>query len=260
MPTLPPTKRVLEFLTAATSRGTDATLEQLFEIFELPRGESTLAKVVCAGEVLDGLGLSLIPDLRKGELDTVRRVFPIDLRAITPETALSEIAVRESADLELKSSLMYHHAKAANNPGVVIADLRSDEVVHSSLKSVAAFLTSSGGTLYIGVDDDCKIIGIEFDFKLLSADKQNEDGWELHFRNLVKGSFKDGDNVNDYLRVRFLNINGRCVSRVEVGPRRRLSFLKFRNSYHLFRRQGNRTEEITIEQVEEFLALRFPVA
>jgi Putative DNA-binding domain len=173
------------------------------------------------------------------------------------EVAVSEIAVRESADLELKSSLMYHHAKAANNPDATTADLRSDDVVHSSLKSVAAFLTSNGGVLYVGVSDDCRILGIEFDFKLLGAGKQNEDGWELHFRDLVKGNFKDGDNVNDYIGVRFLNIDGRCVSRVEVGPRRRLSFLKFKNSYHLFRRQGNRTEEITIEQVEEFLALRF---
>jgi hypothetical protein len=85
MPTLPPTKRVLDFLTTATNRGTDATLQQLFEIFELPKEESTLAKVMCAGEVLSGLGLCLIPDLRRGELDTIRRVFPIDLRSITPE-------------------------------------------------------------------------------------------------------------------------------------------------------------------------------
>jgi hypothetical protein len=256
MATIPPTRRVLDFLTKATGSGAEASLGQLFEIFELPKEESTLAKVMWVGELLEGLGLRLIPDLRKGELDSVRRILPKDLRDITSDLAVAEIDRRESMDLELKSSLMYHHARAASGTGAMIADLRSDDVVHSALKSIAAFLTSRGGILYIGVDDNCKVLGIEFDFKLLSADRRNEDGWELQLRNLVKGNFKDGDNINDYIQVRFVRIDGLCVSRIEVGARCKLSFLKFKNSYHLFRRQGNRTEELTIEQVEEFLELR----
>jgi hypothetical protein len=243
-------------LTLATGSGAEASLGLLFEIFELPTGESTLAKVMCVGELLDGLGLRLIPDLRKGELDSIRRIFPKDLRDITSDTAVSEIARRESTDLELKSSLMYHHARAGSSTGAAISDLRSDDVVHSALKSIAAFLTSRGGILYVGVDDSCKVLGIEFDFKLLNADRRNEDGWELQLRNFVKSNFKDGDNVNDYIQVRFIRINGLCVSRIEVGPRCKLSFLKFKNSYHLFRRQGNRTEELTIEQIEEFLVFK----
>lgn len=256
MTALPPTKRVLGFLTAATSRGTEATLEELFELFEFPKAESTLAKVITVGEVLDGLGLSLVPDLKRGELNTPRRVFPKDTRMITPDIVLSEIANKESADLELKSSLMYHHTRAASNPDTDIANLKSEDVTHSCLKTVAAFLTSGGGIVYVGVDDACKILGIEFDFKLLASDRRNEDGWELQLRNLVTGNFKDGDNVNDYITVRFLPIDGKCVSRIEVGPRSRLSFLKWKNTYHLFRRQGNRTEEIAIEQIEEYLALK----
>jgi hypothetical protein len=256
MTALPPTKRVLGFLTTATNRGTEATLEELFDLFELSKTESTLAKVMSVGDLLEGMGLCLIPDLRKGELDSVRRIFPKEIRAITPDIALSEIANKESPDLELKSSLMYHHARAANNPATEIANLKSDDVIHSCLKTVAAFLTSGGGVIYVGVDDACKILGLEFDFELLGAEKRNEDGWELQLRNLITGNFKDGDNVNDYVSVRFLPIQGRCVSRVEVGPRRRLSFLRWKNAYHLFRRQGNRTEEIAIEQIEEYLALK----
>ena len=255
MAILPPTKRVLDFLTSATTCGTEASLEQLFEILELTNG-STLDRVIWAEELLSGLGLRMLPDLRKGALDTVRRVLPIDFRDLTPGAAASEIAEHESSGLELKSSLMYHHARAANDPRATAADLRSEEVVHSVLKSIAAFLTSGGGILYVGVRDDCKILGIEFDFKLLNAEGKNADGWELHLRNLIKGNFKDGDNVNDYMQVKFLEIDGMYVSRIQVGPRRKLSFLKFKNSYHLFRRQGNRTEEITIEQIEEFLAVR----
>lgn len=255
MPSIPPTRRVLDFLTKATGGGTEATIEQLFEIFELPAEEATLTRVMWAAELLEGLGLTLRPDLKKGGLDSVRRVLPKE-RCIDADTVLSEIERWESSNLELKSSLMYNHGRAASNSTTPIADLRSDEVIHSALKSVAAFLNSAGGVLYIGIADDRRKVGIEFDFKLLNADRQNEDGWELQFRNLVKGNFKDGDNINDYIRIDFLKLDSVCVCRVEVGPRSRLAFLKFKGSYHLFRRQGNRTEEVTIEQVEEFLALR----
>ena len=256
MVNIPPTRRVLDFLATATSTGTETSLEDLFEIFELPREEATLTRVMWTAELLEGLGLTLIPDLRRGALDSVRRVLPRNPRHITSDVAQSEIEKRESSNLELKSSLMYNHARALSNPDTAVADLRSDEVVHSALKSVAAFLTTGGGILYVGISDDCKAVGIEFDFRLLNPEKQNEDGWELQFRNLVKGNFKDDDNINDYLRADFLKVNGLSVSRIEIGPRRKLSFLKFKGSYHLFRRQGNRTEEVTIEQVEEFLALR----
>jgi predicted HTH transcriptional regulator len=127
------------------------------------------------------------------------------------------------------------------------------------MKSIAAFLTSRGGTLYLGVDDNSNIVGIEYDFRLLNEGKRNEDGWELQFRNLVTGNFKDGDNVNDHMDIRFTTIETKRISRVTVGSRKKLSFLKYKNSYHLFRRQGNRSEEVTIEQVEEFLALRAQV-
>jgi hypothetical protein len=256
MATIPPTRRVLDFLTRATSGGAEANLEQLFEIFELPRSESTLGKVACVEELLSGMGLRLVPDLRKGEVDSPRRVVSRELRTITPGIAMAEITGGESSNLELKSSLMYNHARALGGSGASVTDLRSDEVIHSALKSVAAFLTSGGGVLYIGVADDCSLLGIGFDFKLLSADRQNEDGWELQLRNLIKGNFKDGDNVNDYVQLRFIHIDGLCIARAEVGPRSKLSFLKHRNTYHLFRRQGNRTEELTIDQIEEFLAVR----
>jgi len=255
MLTFAPTKRLTDFLAAATNLGAEASLEELFALFQLPAGESTLSKVMLVGQAIDALGLCLAPDLTKGEIGTPRRISLRNLQPLSCDIARSEIARIEANDLELKSSLMYHHKKAANVPDAGLSDLKSDEVAYSCLKTVAAFLTSNGGLLYVGVDDTARVVGIEFDFKFLGG-KQGRDEWELHLRDVIKGTFKDGDNVNDYLRIQFLEIDGKCVARVEVGPRRRLSFLKWKGAYHLFRRQGNRTEEITIEQIEEFLVLR----
>jgi hypothetical protein len=256
MVVLTPTRKLGSFLTDATGRGAEATLSEMFEIFELPLSDSTLAKVVQCREILESLGLSLVPDMTKGELDTIRRVQSSQLRVLTAESAKLEIAGAESNDLELKSSLLYDHKKAASCPGSHVNELRSESVLHSSLKTIAAFLTSGGGVLYIGIEDARNVLGIEYDFRLLGAGKQSEDGWELHLRDLIKGNFKDGDNVNDYIGADFLSLDSMCVSRIEVARRRKLSFLKWKGAHHLYRRQGNRTEEVTIEQIEEFLGLR----
>ena len=63
----------------------------------------------------------------------------------------------ENEKVEFKSSLSYDYQK--NN--------KSKEVELSVAKSVAAFLNSNGGFLFIGVKDDKTILGIEKDFSVL---------------------------------------------------------------------------------------------
>jgi predicted HTH transcriptional regulator len=48
------------------------------------------------------------------------------------------------------------------------------------MRSIAAFLNTNDGILFIGVDDKNKnqIIGIEEDFQLLNHDKKDQDGYE----------------------------------------------------------------------------------
>jgi len=51
---------------------------------------------------------------------------------------------------------------------------------HAVLKTLAAFLNSKGGTLFVGVNDDGEVIGLEND-KFLNRDKM-----ALHLDNLIK--------------------------------------------------------------------------
>jgi hypothetical protein len=246
-------------LLAAVSRGkAETTILDLFETFELQPVESTLAKVVALRQRIADLGLRVNPDFDRGELNSIRRVQFQEQFRIPEETIRTELRRREAVDLEMKSSLLFDHKRAVSDPKATKTDLRSDGVLHSCLKSIAAFLTSGGGVLYVGVDDGGTILGVEFDFTCMTdkSERQNSDGWELTLRDFIKTRFKDGDSLNDYVDCQIVPLDGKLIARLEIASRKRLSFLKGKDGFMLFRRQGNRTEQVQIDQVEEFIESR----
>jgi hypothetical protein len=248
-------------LLSKVSRGyAEVTLVELFDILDLPKTESSLAKVILADKKTAELSLQIIPSVSQGELDSTRRIKFADSGPITAETCRHELANRENSLLELKSSLFFDHKKASRDGGLPQSAFKSEEVVHSSLKTIAAFLTTAGGTLYIGVDDAGTILGIQFDFQCMTDNlqKQNADGWELTLRGLIAGRFKDGAMVNSYVECTILELNQLPIARIKVAPRRQLSFVKQKGSesYLLYRRQGNQTTVVGIDEVEEFLDFR----
>jgi hypothetical protein len=246
-------------LLAAVGRGTaETTVADLFNVFELPAEESTLAKVVTVRTRIMEYGLRLMPDLDRGELDSSRRVQFLDAVRVPEETVRAELLRREAVDLELKSSLLFDHKRAANDANASKSDLRSEGVLHSCLKTVGAFLTCGGGVLYVGADDTGAVVGIEYDFGCMTdnPERQNSDGWELILRDFIKSRFKEGESINDYIDCQIITLHGKLISRLKIASRRKLSYLKAKDGCQLFRRQGNRTEQVHIDQVEEFIETR----
>ena len=252
------THKLAELLAKVTRGCGESSLAELFDVFDLSKSESTLSKVSIVAVEIERLRLKLIPGVSQGELDSNRRIAFADEGSVTSDTVKSELADRESDGLELKSSLFYDHKKAQLQPPVPRAALKSEEVLHSSLKTIAAFLTSGGGKLYIGIDDQSNVVGIEPDFACMTdkPERQNADGWELMLRNNIQGRFKDGDTVNDYVTCSIVELDHHPVARLSVSPRKTLSFLKHKDGFFLYRRQGNQTVHVGIDQVEEFISLR----
>ena len=83
------------------------------------------------------------------------------------------ILAGESQLVEFKSTMRY--------------DMRTRDVnkklEHVIAKTVAAFMNSDGGNLFIGVDDNQNAIGLEKDYSTLS--KPDRDGFQLHLGNLL---------------------------------------------------------------------------
>jgi hypothetical protein len=252
------TSEFVAFATSAHRRPLEVSLRQLLEALPRPASGFLLDRVQRVQEQVVAFDLELIPTTFGTDL-----VAPLILRARTAPTEsldaiLTDITRGESEQREFKSSFQFDHARAAAKPETPLEELKSQSVRWATLKTIAAFLNSGGGVLYVGVDDAGSCIGVAKDLLLLKMGYQTIDGLELAFRDSVKTSFASGSQVNDYLRGCWVEVrHALYVFRVEVSSRSALSFLKDEKGvHHLFRRQGNRTDEVPIQDVEAFLALR----
>jgi hypothetical protein len=238
---------------SAATTGVEITLRQVFLALELDLTLPTLERLDLTRTALRGANLIIRPDFDLGDLDTVRLLCspasPVDAAAL-----LGELGPGEGAFVEFKQSVFFNWRRFQSQPDAAAADLQSDEVTFSFLKTVAAFLNSWGGRLFVGVKDDASLCGIEKDF--IYCKSHNEDGWQLKIRDLLKTRFHEGDLVNNYVDVEIAHANNLSIAKINVSKRSKLSFLKIKDRYHLFCRQGNRTIEIGIENVEEFLQNR----
>jgi hypothetical protein len=246
--------KIVRLLAKAVRGGCDCSLPEVFDALELEG--STLEKVFRVKEFVEQSGLELKPPLDGGEIDTVRSLRLKDSSSPHPDVASNEIG-DESDDIELKGSLICDLNKLRDSPNSSIDDLRSEGVLHSSLKTIAAFLTCGGGVLYVGVEDSKKaIIGIENDYRFLSTGKEDRDHWELMFRDLIKSRFHEGSIVNDYVRSAYFEKESKCIARIEVLHRTKISFLRQKGVLTAYRRQWNRTVDVPVEQFEEFIEFR----
>ncbi len=102
----------------------------------------------------------------------------------------------ENRFVEFKSTLRWNiHSNQAD-----------PKLEKSSLKTIVAFMNSEGGTLYVGVDDTGKILGIEEDHF------PNEDKFLLHFVNLFND--KIGRAFTKYVDHQIIEVEGRKVFKV----------------------------------------------
>lgn len=114
------------------------------------------------------------------------------------------LASGESKTVEFKSTLRY--CLRENKP--------QKYVEHSAIKNLAAFLNSEGGTLFIGVDDDGNILGLEnTDFASFKGDNK-KDEFVKHFDNLIQNYF--GNDMVHKFKVEFEVIDGKTIALIHI--------------------------------------------
>lgn len=218
-----------------------------------------IGRAIRAFEVLNNCNIDISPDINSGDLLSPR-VLCFRSGALTEQAVLEDIARPEGHSLEFKSSLLFDRKKfhAVGAPtGVEMAPFNSEEVLHASLKTIAASLNCDGGTLYIGVDDDGGVAGLAVDFSLFKSDKVPEDEWELRLKSHIVGKFKDGNTINGYVRVQFATVDNKCVAKVSVSRRSAMTFVRDKTgTFTCYRRQGNQSVKVEITEIEEFIDKR----
>jgi hypothetical protein len=150
------------------------------------------------------------------------------------------IAAGESSSLEFKSTLRWDLRAGKTNPAIERA----------SLKTVCAFLNTSGGMLLIGVRDDGSIEGIESD-KLA-----NDDRFLLHLWTLIRTCL--GKDVSPYIQTNLDKINDRTVCVVTCSRSLRPVFLRqpgFDEEFYI--RLGPSSASLDISEALKYIADRF---
>jgi len=148
------------------------------------------------------------------------------------------IALGESFTLEFKSSWSWDVRQGVPNKALRQA----------SLKTIAAFLNSEGGTLLIGVEDDGNAPGLERDLSLLDG---SFDRLQQQIIQAVIDSM--GMNAAAHLRIRPENTEGRTVAVVDVDPSPEPVYTQTDKGDAFFCRLANTTRSLGIAEVQGYV-------
>jgi predicted HTH transcriptional regulator len=190
----------------------------------------------------------------KVELSTRREMIAMKINEfmnalITEPVPVYELSISdmtklgESATLEFKSTLQWD----------VVQHNVSKELRYSSLKTIAAFLNSSGGTLVIGVEDNGNVYGLERD--LVQVKNQSLDGFGQLLINLINESI--GAQYSSFIKTRFEQIAGQWVCAVDVNQAPQPIFTKTSKGTEFFVRAGNTTRSLNPEETTDSVQMHW---
>lgn len=159
--------------------------------------------------------------------------FPTDTIALIVDAG-------ESSSVEFKSSLRWDIRNQKKN----------DDITYASLKTLAAFLNTDGGTLLLGVADDGSAVGIEVD------GFSNDDKFLLHLYAVIKSSM--GTDVTPLIQADIDMYDGRKVCRVRCKPSPRPVYLKGKGTDEDFYiRTGPSSERLKPSDLVRYISERF---
>lgn len=244
-------------LSATTARAllspVETSLERLLDEYDLDRDRGLLVSLRTLQGCFDHHDLNCSPPIGQGSLGDARVISNKSSGSL--ERVIEELERLETATVEFKSSLEVDRRRMQHDPGRSLGEYRSEGVLTSALKTIAAFTNSGGGTLYIGIEDDGNVCGLADDFAAVSPGRPDYDGWDLHLRNLIRNRFSDGAALNAYVRTECFQKDGLHFVQVKIAPRQRLTFLKKGDAWELFIRLGTQTNSIPFCEIEHHFAL-----
>lgn len=145
------------------------------------------------------------------------------------------IARGESDQVEFKSTLRWN--LRANKPG--------HEIEIAVMKTIVAYLNTSGGTLLVGVDDDGTVLGIQND-RLA-----NDDRFMLHFNNMIKQYI--GLEYSKYIHYYLAPVEEKKVLVVRCEATSNPAFLKQEENEDFYIRVGPSSRKLSTKRTLRYL-------
>lgn len=145
----------------------------------------------------------------------------------------------ESEFVEFKSTLRYN----------LFTKKFDKEIEHAALKTIAAFLNTSGGTLICGVDDKKQILGLKEDnFK-------DDDHIMLHLTKLIQDRI--GIQNSRFIKSNVESSDGKKVLRIDVKPAPSPAYLMHKTDEIFYVRTGPATSQMRVSEIYDYIQSRF---
>ena len=165
-----------------------------------------------ANELLKMFAYNLIDDDQMTEYILLCRRFIFDLRNEANNSAKvkditttqKKLRYGESEFTEFKEHLLWNKKTQQINK-----DMRLKMAI-----LISSFMNSQGGTIYIGIDNNQKVVGLEKDLSLLAKEKQNKDGFQLYLTSIIKQYI--GLKFKDYYHIFFDEIDGHTICGIDI--------------------------------------------
>lgn len=149
------------------------------------------------------------------------------------------IELGENEFVEFKSTLRYN----------LRTKKFGKEIEHAALKTIAAFLNSSGGTLIVGIDDQKNILGMKNDlFK-------DDDHMLLHLTNIIQERISM--EHTQFIKGTVERSNGSKILRIDVKPADSPAYVSHNGNEMLFVRTGPATSPMRVSEVYSYIQSRF---
>ena|SRR3989344_2694858 len=132
-------------------------------------------------------------------------------------------------------------------------NISNKDLEKAVMKTIAAFLNSSGGIILIGVTDRGMIHGMEEDYNSLI--RKDRDGFENHFNQTLRHMI--GAEFRQYVNIIFERIDERDVCVVLASPAPKPVYLKVNDTEEFFIRTGNTTSPLKISEVNSYIATKW---
>lgn len=145
------------------------------------------------------------------------------------------INIGESPNTEFKSTLRVN--LHTNRP--------DDKMELACIKTIAGFMNTKNGSLFIGVSDNKEILGLNTDFDSFSKKEDLLDEFQKHLDNLVEKYI--GNSAYSLIKIYFPEIDGKMICRIDVD---------FRKSGAIYvKNKSKNTEEFYIRRAASTTAL-----
>ena len=116
-------------------------------------------------------------------------------------------------------------------------------------KTIAAFMNSEGGKLFIGVNDDGEILGIEKDCQTLK--NKNKDGFLLQLTQVINQYL--GKEFNQYVGVKITKLNDKEVCIVTVAGSAMPVFVQNAGKEEFYIRASASSQPMSIREANEYI-------